>query len=157
MPDSEDRPPAVGGSGDERAIRSTLRLVEDLVEGLLGQVRRAERQGQAASGLPRGSKKALHELAGEAPQIEQHGAELLNALDVDRKPAQAPTPEPSSDAPSAGDRTSSDHVASSSEIVRSLAIDLRLQGHPRDEVLRRLEQTFGADEAAAVVDEVFEG
>ena len=33
-----------------------------------------------------------------------------------------PPPEPSSDAPAAGDRTPSDHVASSSEIVRSLAI-----------------------------------
>ena len=62
-----------------------------------------------------------------------------------------------SEVPAAEDRTPSDHAVSSSEIVRSLAIDLRLRGHPRDEVLRRLEQTFGADRAAEVVDNVFEG
>jgi hypothetical protein len=58
--------------------------------------------------------------------------------------------------PAAERGTASDDDASADEIVRSLAIDLRLQGHSRDEVRRRLEQTFGAGRATEVVNEIFD-
>jgi hypothetical protein len=149
MPDHEDRAPAAG-AGDAGALESTVRLVDELIDALRGQVRRAKRQSETASDLPRGTKKALKELADDAASIEGHTAELLEALGMDGEAAKPP-PVPAVDASAAL------HAGSSSdEIVRSLAIDLRLQGHSRQEVRRRLEQTFGADQAAGVIDEVFD-
>jgi hypothetical protein len=132
--------------------------VDDLVDSLLGQVRRARRQGEAASGLPPGTKRALGELADDAAHIEEHSAALLKALGAETTaPQPKPPPGQSASAAPASERaTPPDDRASADEIVRSLAIDLRLEGHPRDEVRRRLEQTFGAAHAAEVVDEVFD-
>ncbi len=151
MPENEDRAPAAG-AGDAGALRSTIRLVDELVDALVGQVRRAKRQGETATGLPRGTKKALKELADDAASIEGSSAELLEALGADTTGAKPPPP-PVTDT-SAGEEEAG---SSSDEIVRSLAIDLRLQGHSRDEVRERLEETFGADQAAGVIDEVFDG
>jgi hypothetical protein len=150
MPDHEDRAPAAG-AGDAGALESTVRLVDELIDALRGQVRRAKRQSETASDLPRGTKKALKELADDAASIEGHTAELLEALGMDGEAAKPPP------VPAVADASAALHAGSSSdEIVRSLAIDLRLQGHSRQEVRRRLEQTFGADQAAGVIDEVFD-
>jgi hypothetical protein len=124
--------------------------VDELVDALLGQVRRATRQSETATDLPRGTKKALKELAGDAASIEGHSAELREAIgDV----GEAAAPEHGV----TGSSTAGEAESSSDEIVRSLAIDLRLQGQSREEVRRRLEQTFGADQTAEVIDEVFDG
>ena len=148
MPDNEDRAPAAG-AGVASSVRSTVRLVDELVDALLGQVRRATRQSEMAGDLPRGAKKALKELAAEAASIEGHSAELREALgDVGEVAAPGPGVAAASPAP--------EGESSSDEIVRSLAIDLRLQGQSREEVRRRLEQTFGADQTAAVIDDVFD-
>jgi aminopeptidase N len=150
MPDNEDRAPAAG-AGVASSLPSTVRLVDELVDALLGQVRRATRQSETASDLPRGgTKKALKELAADAASIEGHSAELREALGI---AGEAAAPEPGVADASAAD----DAESSTDEIVRSLAIDLRLQGQSREEVRRRLEQTFGADQTAAVIDEVFDG
>jgi aminopeptidase N len=149
MPDNEDRAPAAG-AGVASSLPSTVRLVDELVDALLGQVRRATRQSETASDLPRGTKKALKELAADAASIEGHSAELREALGI---AGEAAAPEPGVANASAAD----DAESSTDEIVRSLAIDLRLQGQSREEVRRRLEQTFGADQTAAVIDEVFDG
>jgi aminopeptidase N len=146
MPDNEDRAPAAG-AGVASSLPSTVKLVDELVDALLGQVRRATRQSETASDLPRGTKKALKELAAEAASIEGHSAELREALGAAGKTA----------APEPGVADASAAESSTDEIVRSLAIDLRLQGQSREEVRRRLEQTFGADQTAAVIDEVFDG
>jgi hypothetical protein len=148
MPDNEHRAPAAG-AGAASSLRSTVRLVDELVDALVGQVRRATRQSETATDLPRGTKKALKELANDAASIEDHSAELRDALgDVGEAAASAQGVA----AASAGDEAES----SGDEIVRSLAIDLRLQGQSREEVRRRLEQTFGADQTAGVIDEVFD-
>jgi aminopeptidase N len=149
MPDNEDRAPAAG-AGVANSLPSTVRLVDELVDALLGQVRRATRQSDTAGDLPRGTKKALKELAADAASIQGHSAELREALGA---AGEAAAPELGVAGASAAD----DGESSTDEIVRSLAIDLRLQGQSRDEVRRRLEQTFGADQTAAVIDEVFDG
>lgn len=151
MPDNEDRAPAAG-AGDASALQATVRLVDELVDALVGQVRRATRQSETAGDLPRGTKKALKELADDAASIEGHSAELREALGAVVEAAKPPP------APAVADASAAVQAGSSSdEIVRSLAIDLRLQGHSPEEVRRRLEQTFGADQTAGVIDEVFDG
>ena len=151
MPENENRAPAAG-AGDAGPLRSTVRLVDELVDALVGQVRRATRQSQTATQLPRGTKEALGKLADDAASIETRTAELREALGAAPRAAK-PSLAPQVVSPSVGAAPGSSH----DEIVRSLAIDLRLQGHSRDEVRDRLEQTFGADQAAGVVDEVFDG
>jgi hypothetical protein len=98
MPDNEDRAPAAG-AGDAGALESTARLVDEVVDALLGQIRRAARQSETARDLPRGTKKALKELADDASSIEGHTAELLAALGAEqaaentpRVPAACPRP-----------------------------------------------------------------
>jgi hypothetical protein len=132
-------------SPDAAAFRSKLRLVDDLADALLGQVRRVVRQGEAARGLPRGTKKALRELADEAAAIERSRAALRAAVGDSEPAAGAQASSPAAD-----------RQAARQELVRAVAIDLRHQGHTREEVRERLEQTFGADEAAEVVDHVFD-
>jgi hypothetical protein len=154
MPGTEDRTPAAGG-GDAGALRSTIRLVDDLVDALVGQVRRAQRQSEAATALPRGTNEALAELGRDAARVADRSGAVLRALGAERKATKAPRVQPA-EAAAAERGTPQDDAASSTEIVRSVAIDLRLQGHARDEVRRRLEQTFGADRAAQVVNEVFD-
>jgi hypothetical protein len=150
MPDNEDRAPAAG-AGDAGALESTARLVDEVVDALLGQIRRAARQSETASDLPRGTKKALKELADDASRIEGHTAELLAALGAEQAAENRPRVAAAADAP-VGVQPGS----SSDEVVRLLAIDLRFQGQSRDEVRERLEQTFGADKTAGVIDEVFD-
>ena len=138
---------------DADALRATLDLVEQLVEALEGQVRRAQRQTASAASLPHGARETIEEVAAEAARIQAQSARLPAALGAGL--LEPPGPQPSRDPPESAGRRAEHSAQPTRDVVRALAIDLRLQGRSREEARERLERTFGVERAAGVLDEVF--
>ncbi|MDQ6749537.1 MAG: hypothetical protein M3Z33_02085 [Actinomycetota bacterium] len=133
------------------AIRETLRLVGDLSDALATQLGRVQRlSGELSSPPSTGVGSAL---ADDAARIKQHCEQLRDELDrqqareqpvpsADAAPSESPEPE----LPGGGD-----------DAVRSLAIEMKLEGRSQTEVKEYLGSTFGRDDASRIVEDVFAG
>ncbi len=133
------------------AIRETLRLIGDLSDALATQLGRVERlSGQLDSPPSTGLGSAL---ADDAARIKQHCEQLRDELNRQHErdePARLDEAAPT-EAPSAEPSTSGD------DAVRSLAIEMKLEGRSQDEVTEYLGNTFGRGDAARIVEDVFTG
>jgi hypothetical protein len=133
------------------AIRETLRLIGDLSDALATQLGRVERlSGQLDAPPSTGLGSAL---ADDAARIKQHCEQLRDELDRQQEREQPPrlAETAPSEAPAPEVTTSGD------DAVRSLAIEMKLEGRSQDEVKEYLGSTFGRGDAARIVEDVFAG
>jgi hypothetical protein len=133
------------------AIRETLRLIGDLSDALATQLGRVERlSGELPSGPAAGIAPAL---ADDAARIKQHCEQLREAIDREQERARPPAPS-EADIPDAYAR---EPAEGGDDAVRSLAIEMKLEGRSQSEVKEYLGSTFGRADASRIVDEVFAG
>lgn len=133
------------------AIRETLRLIGDLSDALATQLGRVERLSSELSSPPfTGVGSAL---ADDAARIRQHCEQLREELDREQT-RQEPARSADTAQPVA---TPAPAEAGGDDAVRSLAIEMRLEGRSQAEVLEYLGRTFGRGDAARIVEEVFAG
>ena len=145
-------PPAYTPEEQRDAIRETLRLIGDLSDALATQLDRVERLSDELPSVP--STGVGSALADDAARIKQHCEQLRDELDrQETQGPRAPSPpevgEPIAPAP--------EPVARGDDAVRSLAIEMKLEGRSQDEVRDYLGSTFGRDDAARIVEDVFAG
>ena len=133
------------------AIRETLRLIGDLSDALATQLGRVERlSGELASPPSTGVGVAL---ADDAARIKQHCEQLRDELDRQQEREQPPALQEAARTEAAP----AEREASGDDAVRSLAIEMKLEGRSQAEVEEYLGSTFGRGDAARIVAEVFAG
>lgn len=133
------------------AIRDTLRLVGDLSDALATQLGRVERLSGGLSAPP--SAGVGSALAEDAARIKQHCEQLREELDRQ----QAREDPPPSTGPAQADAPAGEPDAGGDDAVRSLAIEMKLEGRSQAEVREYLGSTFGRDDAGRIVEDVFAG
>lgn len=131
------------------AIRETLRLVGDLSDALATQLGRVERLSGELPSPP--SKSVGSALADDAARIKQHCEDLRE--EIDRQQAREQPPPSTDSAPA--DSPATEPEAGGDDAVRSLAIEMKLEGRSQAEVREYLGSTFGRDDAARIVADVF--
>jgi len=133
------------------AIRETLRLVGDLSDALATQLGRVQRlSGELSSPPSTGVGSAL---ADDAARIKQHCEQLRDELDRQQAREQ---PAPSADA-APSESLEPESPGGGDDAVRSLAIEMKLEGRSQTEVEEYLGSTFGRDDASRIVEDVFAG
>ncbi|MDX6642201.1 MAG: hypothetical protein QOD76_163 [Solirubrobacteraceae bacterium] len=130
--------------------RDTLRLIRDLAEALATQAERYKRLSLQA-GATEPSMKRIDALVTGAREIKQQIAALtpsedeaqggrVVALKSDRRTARSKA---SAGGPGVGDA------------AHTLAIEMKIEGRSRDDVEMTLQETFGLNDATAIVNDVF--
>jgi hypothetical protein len=145
------------------ALHDTVRLVHDLAEALAAQTARARRQIEGL-GPPGATADLVGRLTVEAAQIKRHCEELAAALTTVDGTATGEDAPPADDesepgrAPSRHEqnrRREASTTPRDSNPAETLAIDLKLEGMKPADVETFLVDTFGIDDAKAVVERVF--
>lgn len=131
------------------AIRETLRLIGDLSDALSTQLGRVERLSGELSSRP--SSGVGSALADDAARIKSHCEQLREELDRQQEREEPP---PSAD-PDEAEPTATEPAAGGDDAVRSMAIEMKLEGGSEAEVKEYLESTFGRGDAARIVEDVF--
>ncbi len=126
-------------------------MIGDLSDALATQLGRVERlSGQLDAPPSTGLGSAL---ADDAARIKQHCEQLRDELDRQQEREEPPRLEEA--APSKA--SSLEPAASGDDAVRSLAIEMKLEGRSQGEVKEYLGSTFGRADAARIVEDVFAG
>jgi hypothetical protein len=148
----EDGPAPLASRSRAAALRETIDLIDELIDALVTQARRAQRQHEEAVREPGGvvdpqaSAALLERLAQRAVSLADGMTELeatigtaapaaggeMLALDEDERDSERP-----------------------SDPARMLATEMVTQGRSRAEVEDYLVQTFGVDNASEIVEDVF--
>ena len=146
------------------ALHDTVRLVHDLAEALAAQTARARRQIEGL-GPPGATAELVGRLTVEAAQIKRHCEELAAALTTVDGTATGEDAAPAADDEADGAnppsrreqnrRREASTTARDSKPAETLAIDLKLEGMTPSDVESFLVDTFGIDDAKAVVERVF--
>jgi hypothetical protein len=135
-------------TGEASALDASARLIAELAESMSGQAQRALRQIGAADAVEL-SPRAVEALGRDAAELERQCRGIRERLGLDELPATVPAP------PRRSRRTSPDRGTSPADAARTLALELRALGIERDEVAKRLVDTFEVDDPKSIVDSAF--
>jgi hypothetical protein len=131
--------------------RDTLRLIRDLADALATQAERYKRLSlQAGAGEP--AMKRIDALVTGAREIKQQIVALTQPQEGDAQGASV--------VPLKTDwRTARSNARAGGrgvpDAAHTLAIEMKIEGHSRDAVESTLQETFGLNDASAIVDDVF--
>jgi hypothetical protein len=153
-----DGPTPLGDRSRADALRETVELASELVDALVTQARRAQRQCEEAAGSggladPAAASSLLERLAQRAESLADGMAQIAASVSASATP---PAPaEPAGEAPIVPvDADEARDPDRASDPARMLAMEMVTQGRSRDEVEDYLVQTFGLDNAPEIVDDV---
>jgi hypothetical protein len=133
----------------EAGSEESLRLLCDLADALDAQARRADRlsaQGDASAA------ELLQAIGADAARLKRRTDQLRRTL------GSGPSPEGSRPQEETSRRRPPprpQHSGDTSDAARTVAVDLKMAGHGREEVTERLAEVVGEQRAATIVDEVF--
>jgi DivIVA domain-containing protein len=108
-------------------------------------------RGADGDGPPDAEAEVVAEVRDTAPETPDAGAEPAEAPEeAELEPEEEPEPEPASEPQGAGGRT-----IRGAEGARLIALNMALNGTPRDETERYLEQNFDLEDQDSLLDEVY--
>lgn len=157
MAGQQDGPSQAAEPSREQTFRETVELTADLVEALVTQARRAQRQCFELDGSPAVDSTRisplLERLGRRAASLDEDITLIRDSLshtigDGDGEPG-APGGE---DGPGEDAEADSGHF---SDPARMLATEMVTQGRTREEVEAYLVETYGLDNATEIVDDVW--
>jgi hypothetical protein len=127
--------------------RDTLRLIRDLADALATQAERYKRLSLQA-GADEPAVKKIEELVTQTREIKQHIAELTQPQEGEAQSGRVVPLKRGRRPGRAGGQGVPD-------AAHTLAIEMKIEGHSRDDVELTLQETFGLNDASTIVNDVF--